>query len=211
MALGVGFQAALVILAPIALTVVIVGRIAQQPEEYISWAVFAALLISGVTTVLQAVRFGRLGSGYVLMMGTSDTFIAVCVNALVQGGPETMATLIVVSALFQFALAAKLSWLRRIFTPVVSGTIIMLIAATVIPIAFDALTVVRGSQNANGGVAGAMPSSQSGVAPAVPTHHSVRHNLRLGPGPVLRQCPGLRLCQGGDVLNGETPCHETSP
>ena len=139
-ALGVGFQAALVILAPIALTVVIVGRIAQQPEEYMSWGVFAALLISGVTTVLQAIRFGRLGSGYVLMMGTSGTFIAVCASALVQGGPETMATLIVVSALIQFALAARLSWLRRIFTPVVSGTVIMLIAATVMPIAFDSLT-----------------------------------------------------------------------
>jgi len=139
-ALGVGLQAALVILAPIALTVVIVGRIAQQPEEYISWAVFAALLISGLTTVLQAVRFGRLGSGYVLMMGTSGTFIAVCVGALIQGGPETMATLIVVSALFQFVLAARLSWLRRIFTPVVSGTVIMLIAATVMPIAFASLT-----------------------------------------------------------------------
>lgn len=139
-ALGVGLQAALVILAPIALTVVIVGRIAQQPEEYISWAVFAALLISGLTTVLQAVRFGRLGSGYVLMMGTSGTFIAVCVGALVQGGPKTMATLIVVSALFQFLLAARLSWLRRIFTPVVSGTVIMLIAATVMPLTFASLT-----------------------------------------------------------------------
>lgn len=139
-ALGVGLQAALVILAPIALTVVIVGRIAQQPEEYISWAVFAALLISGLTTVLQAVRFGRLGSGYVLMMGTSGTFIAVCVGALIQGGPETMATLIVVSALFQFLLAARLSWLRRIFTPVVSGTVIMLIAATVMPLTFASLT-----------------------------------------------------------------------
>ena len=138
--LGVGLQAALVILAPIALTVVIVGRMAQQSEDYISWGVFAALFISGITTVLQAVRIGRLGAGYVLMMGTSGTFIAVCVTALVQGGPETMASLIVVSALFQFALASRLSWLRRIFTPVVSGTVIMLIAATVMPIAFDGLT-----------------------------------------------------------------------
>ena len=141
-ALGVGLQAALVTVAPIALTVVIVGRMADQPAAYLSWGVFAALLISGFTTVLQAVRIGRLGSGYVLMMGTSGTFIAVCVNALVEGGPETMATLIVVSALFQFALAAKLAWLRRIFTPVVAGTVILLIAATVMPLAFDGLTDV---------------------------------------------------------------------
>ena len=138
-AAGAGLQAAMIIVAPVVLTVVIVARIADQPESYLSWAVFAALLISGITTVLQAVRVGRVGAGHVLIMGTSGAFIAVCVTALVQGGPATMASLIIVSSLFQFALAARLSLLRRIFTPVVSGTVIMLIAVTVMPIVFDTL------------------------------------------------------------------------
>ena len=142
LAVGAGLQAAAIILAPIVLTVVIVARIADQPESYISWAVFAALLVSGFTTVLQAVRVGRIGSGYVLIMGTSGAFIAVCVAALVEGGPTTMASLVVVSSLFQFALASRLSLLRRILTPVVSGTVIMLITATVMPVVFDTLTDV---------------------------------------------------------------------
>ena len=142
LAVGAGLQAAAVILAPIVLGVVIVARIAEQPESYMSWAVFAALLVSGLTTVLQAVRVGRIGSGYVLIMGTSGAFIAVCVAALVEGGPSTMASLVVVSSLFQFALAARLSLLRRILTPVVSGTVIMLIAATVMPVVFDTLNDV---------------------------------------------------------------------
>ena len=125
-AIGAGVQAAMVIMAPVVLTVVIVARIAEQPESYLSWAVFAALLISGVTTVLQAVLVGRIGAGHVLVMGTSGAFIAVCVAALVEGGPSTMASLIVVSSLFQFLLAARLSLLRRILTPVVSGTVVML-------------------------------------------------------------------------------------
>ena len=53
-----------------------------------------------------------------------------------------MASLIVVSSLFQFLLAAKLSLLRRIFTPVVSGTVIMLITATVMPAIFPLLSAV---------------------------------------------------------------------
>ena len=141
-ALGAGLQAALVILAPVALTVVIVVRIAEESDSYLAWGVFAALLVSGATTVLQAARFGRIGAGHVLMMGTSGAFIAVCVAALVTAGPATMASLIVVSSLFQFAMAARLSLLRRIFTPVVSGTVIMLIAATVMPIVFGMLTDV---------------------------------------------------------------------
>ena len=132
----------MVIVAPVVLTVVIVARIAEQPDSYITWGVFAALVVSGVTTALQAVRVGRVGAGHVLIMGTSGAFIAVCVVAMVEGGPSLMATLIVISALFQFALAARLSLLRRIFTPVVSGTVIMLIAATVMPIVFDTMTAV---------------------------------------------------------------------
>ncbi len=141
-ALGAGLQAALVILAPVALTVVIVVRIAEESDSYLAWGVFAALLVSGATTILQAARFGRIGSGHVLMMGTSGAFIAVCVAALTTAGPATMASLIVVSSLFQFAMAARLSLLRRVFTPVVSGTVIMLIAATVFPIVFGMLTDV---------------------------------------------------------------------
>ena len=133
LAVGAGFQATAIIVAPVVLTVAIVARIAEQSDSYLSWAVFAALIVSGVTTILQAVRVGRFGAGHVLIMGTSGAFIAVCVAALVKGGPATMANLIVVSSLFQFLLAARLSLLRRIFTPVVTGSVIMLIAATVMP------------------------------------------------------------------------------
>lgn len=135
--IGAGLQAAALIVTPIVLTVAIVARIADQSADYMSWAIFAALIISGATTILQVVRIGRVGSGYVLIMGTSAAFIAVCVAALVKAGPATMALLIIVSSLVQFLLAARLSLLRRIFTPTVAGTVIMLIAATVIPIVFD--------------------------------------------------------------------------
>ena len=142
LAFGAGFQAAMIILAPVVLTVVIVVQIAGQSDGYLSWAIFAALLVSGATTILQAARVGRFGAGHVLIMGTSGAFIAVCVTALKVGGPATMASLVVVSSLFQFLLAARLPLLRRIFTPVVSGTVIMLIAVTVMPLVFDALTQV---------------------------------------------------------------------
>ena len=150
-AIGAGIQSAMVIVAPIVLTVVIVVRIAEQSADYLTWAVFAALLISGITTVVQAVRFGSIGSGHVLIMGTSGAFIAVCAAALVEGGPALMASLIVVSSLIQFLLASRLAVLRRIFTPVVAGTVIMLIAVTVMPIVFDtARSVPAGSPSESG-------------------------------------------------------------
>ena len=134
---GLGVQAAVVTLAPIVIGVLIVMRAVEASDSYLAWAAFAALFISGLTTLVQAVRFGRIGSGHILIMGTSGAFFAVCIAAIVQGGPALMASLIVVSSLVQFLLAAKLSLLRRIFTPVVAGSVIMLIAATVMPIVFN--------------------------------------------------------------------------
>ena len=142
--LGSGLQAALVVVAPVVVTVAIVARIAGQPDAYIAFAAFAALLVSGATTALQAVRLGYFGSGHVLIMGTSGAFIAVCVAALEAGGPPLMASLIVVSSLVQFQFSQHLALLRRIFTPVVSGTVIMLIAATVLPVVFGTLREVPG-------------------------------------------------------------------
>ena len=154
LAIGAGFQAALIMLAPVVLGVVIVLQIAGQPAEYTAWAVFAALLVSGVSTILQAVRVGRIGSGHILFMGTSGAFIAVCIGALAVGGPATMASLVVISSLIQFLLASRLALLRRIFTPAVTGTVIMLIAVTIVPLLFDALAdVPEGSPDAAAPVA----------------------------------------------------------
>lgn len=139
LAFGLGFQAALLCLGGVVLTPAIVIRAAGQSETYLSWAIFMAVVVSGISTILQAVRVGRFGAGHVLIMGTSGAFIAVCVTALTEGGPALLATLIVASALFQFLLAARLSLLRRIITPVVSGTVIALIAVTIVPIVFDML------------------------------------------------------------------------
>ena len=125
---GLGLQLAILCLSGIVLTPAIVVRAAGGSETYLAWAVFAAVAVSGVTTVLQAVRVGRIGAGYVLLMGTSGAFIAVSVTALAQGGPAMLTTLVVISALFQFVLAARLSLLRRVLTPTVAGTVIMLIA-----------------------------------------------------------------------------------
>ena len=138
-AVGLGVQAGLITLPAIVIDVVIEVKAGGGSDSYLAWAAFAVLLVSGFTTLIQAVRFGRIGSGHILIMGTSGAFFAVCIAAMRESGPATMASLIVVSSLFQFLLAAKLSLLRRIFTPVVSGSVIMLITATVMPIVFTML------------------------------------------------------------------------
>ena len=109
-AIGVGVQGIMIGLAPTVLIVAITALAAGQDERYLSWAVFAALIISGVNTALQAAKIGRLGGGHVLIMGATPNFIAVSVLAIEEGGTAMLASLIVVSSLFYLALgsAAKL-------------------------------------------------------------------------------------------------------
>ncbi|MCY3732132.1 MAG: hypothetical protein OXF98_12395 [Rhodospirillaceae bacterium] len=171
---ALGLQLAMLCIAGIVLTPAVVIRAAGGSEAYLSWALFAAVAVSGTTTILQAVRLGRIGAGYVLLMGTSGAFIAICVTAIAEGGPAMLATLVVISSLFQFTLSRRLSLLRRILTPTVAGTVIMLIAVTVMPIVFDML-----SQPSQAGPAAAPLSTLVTLVLIVAIGLKARGTLRL--------------------------------
>ena len=137
LALGLAAQYATLYLASMVVTVLIVVRSAGLEDSYLSWAVFAGLIVSGLTTMLQTARRPRLGSGHLLVMGPSGAFIAVAITALVEGGPALLATLVLLSSLAQFRIARRLYTLRRLITPTVSSTVIMLIPVTLAPVIFD--------------------------------------------------------------------------
>ena len=108
-------------------------RAAGETDLYLSWAVWAAVMICGLTTALQAIRVGGFGAGYFHLMAGAPAFIAISITALVAGGPELLAALVIVSSLVPFIVSARLSLLRRVLTPTISGTVTMLIPVTVMP------------------------------------------------------------------------------
>ena len=141
-ALGVGAQGITLVIAPTVLIVAITVLATGQGEAYLTWSVFAALIIVGIVIALQAAKIGRLGGGHILITGVTPNFIAVSVLALDEGGPSMLASLIVLSSLFYLAVVTWLPLLRRIITPVVAGSVLMLIAALILPICFDRLSEV---------------------------------------------------------------------
>ena len=139
--LGLSLQVVTVVLTGIVLTPIIVLNAANYPEG-LEWAVFAALVVSGLSTILQARPAGPIGAGYSLYMGTSGAFIGVSTAAVVAGGLPLLATLVAASSLVQFLFSARLSFFRRLITPTVGGTVIMLIAVNLFPITSDLLAGV---------------------------------------------------------------------
>ena len=135
--LAVGIQGIMLVLPPLISVVLVTVLAAGQDDEYLSWAMFAALLIVAAVTALQASRIGRFGAGHLAVTGVTPNFIALSVLALAEGGPELLASLMVVSAVFFMAVATWLPQLRRVITPAVSGTVLMLIAVSVLPFCLD--------------------------------------------------------------------------
>ena len=133
----VGIQGIMLVLPPAISVVVVTALAADQDDEYLAWAMFAALMIMAIVTALQASRIGRLGSGHMVVTGVTPNYIALAVLALAEGGLAMLASLMLVSALFFFAVATWLPQLRRIITPVVSGTVLMLIAVSILPFCLD--------------------------------------------------------------------------
>lgn len=140
--LVVGLQVGILVTVPIIIVTTIVARVADQSDAYLSWAIFAGMVIGGLMTIVQSRRIGPFGAGNLIVMGTSGAAIGVAVLALVAGGPALLGTLVVASALCQFGFAARLSALRRIITPLVSGVLLALISVTVMPMGFAMFTRV---------------------------------------------------------------------
>jgi len=136
-ALVVGLQGAALVLAPTVLIVAITVRSSGLDDSYLTWGVFAALLINAVVTALQSFQAWRFGGGHVVISGPTMQFIGITVVAVSTAGPEILATLLVASCAIQVALAWWLPLLRRIVTPLVTGTVMILIAVTVLPLAFN--------------------------------------------------------------------------
>ena len=136
---GLGLQYALLSLSGMILIPLVIFRAADAPEALLTWAVFASIAICGLITALHGFPLGRFGAGYVLITGPTGTAIAVSVDAIETGGIALLASLVLVSSLFQFAFSLKLSMFRRVLTPTVCGVVLMLIPVTIMPVVFGML------------------------------------------------------------------------
>lgn len=137
MALLVGSQGSLLMLAPTVLNVAIAVRASGLAESHVAWSVFASLVICAGITALQSTQLRRFGAGHIVLSGPSAMFIAIMVLTVSEAGLATFASLMVVCSLIQIAIAWWLPTVRRVVTPTVLGTVVMVIAVSVMPIAFD--------------------------------------------------------------------------
>ena len=132
-------QFSLLASATLLVTPVIVAQASGLGDWYINWMVFASLVVVGISTLIQARRVGPIGGGVVLPMFTAAFAIPFCITAVVDGGPATLTTLVIISAVIQLAVSKWLFLLRRIVTPIVGGTVMMILSITLASVVFKLL------------------------------------------------------------------------
>ena len=98
----------------------------------------AALLVSGVVTIIQCRGIGPIGLRLPSVMGTSFTFVAA---ALAIGFSEHgVAGILGASLVGSFVMIIGsffMPYVRKLFPPVVTGVVVMMIGLSLIPVAVD--------------------------------------------------------------------------
>ena len=132
--LGVAAQGAVITISNIVMITTVFAVAIRADADYLSWAVFGSLVVSGIAIIIHGVRFGRLGAGHLSLQGAAAPFLAVSVLATIQGGLALMSILVITASLLPFAMSAFLAKLNRVITPVVSGVSLMVVALAAMPI-----------------------------------------------------------------------------
>ncbi|GAB2533202.1 solute carrier family 23 protein [Brachybacterium huguangmaarense] len=114
----------------------IVGTAAGLPTAEVGILVASALLVSGLTTLLQSLGLPLFGAKLPLVQGTTFGAVSTMLVIIADGGglPAVFGA-VIVAGLVGVVLAPVFSRLQPLFPPVVTGTIIAAMGISLLPVA----------------------------------------------------------------------------
>jgi xanthine permease XanP len=140
-AIFVAFQHVLAAFVGIITPPLIIGTTLELSPTETSYLVSMALFVSGIATFLQVKKFGPVGSGLLSLQGTSFAFLGSIIgvgSSIIQGGgtpQEALARIFGVcffGAFVQIFFSRFLHLAQKIISPIVSGTVVMIIGLSLI-------------------------------------------------------------------------------
>ncbi|MFF3906722.1 nucleobase:cation symporter-2 family protein [Streptomyces sp. NPDC001848] len=126
----------------------IVGGAMKLPAADLAYLITADLLVCGVATLIQCVGFWRFGVRLPIMQGC--TFAAVSPMVLIGttgGGLRAIYGSVIVAGLAIVLLAPVFGRLLRFFPPLVTGTVILIIGLSLLPVAGNWAAGGQGSKD----------------------------------------------------------------
>lgn len=117
-----------------------------------NYLVSMALIVSGVATFIQIRKIGPVGSGLLSIQGTSFAFISPMISAGIAAGTGTAGLAMIYGICFagsfiEMILSRFFHLLRRVLTPVVTGTVVALIGLSLIGVGITDMAGGAGAED----------------------------------------------------------------
>jgi len=122
--------------AIIAVPLVVGGVLGLSTQDMVV-LVNAAMLVSGVVTIIQCKGVGDFGIRLPTVMGTSFTFVGVSIAIGLEHGVAGILGSALVASLVMIIGSFFMPMIRKLFPPIVTGTVVTLIGLSLIPVAVD--------------------------------------------------------------------------
>lgn len=129
-----GVQHVLAMFVGIVTPPLIIAGVLELNLAETAFFVSMALFTSGVTTFVQVKRLGPLGSGLLSVQGTSFTFVPLAIQSGQAGGLPLILGLTLAASPVEMILSRFIGVARRLFPPVVTGSVVMLIGMSLIAV-----------------------------------------------------------------------------
>lgn len=116
----------------------VIGNVLKLPTPDTIVLVNAALLVSGIVTIIQCQGIGPIGLRLPSVMGTSFTFVAAALAiGFSEHGVAGIMGALLVGSLVMIIGSFFMPYVRKLFPPVVTGVVVMMIGLSLIPVAVD--------------------------------------------------------------------------
>ncbi|KZE34972.1 nucleobase:cation symporter-2 family protein [Crenobacter luteus] len=115
----------------------VVGGVLKLPTDQTVALVNAALLVSGVVTIVQCRGAGPIGIKLPCVMGTSFTFVAAAIAVGFEHGVAGIMGSALAGSMVMIIGSFFMPQIRALFPPVVTGTVVTMIGLSLIPVAVD--------------------------------------------------------------------------
>ncbi len=96
-----------------------------------------ALLIAGISTIVQAYPIGPIGGRIPIVMGTSIAFVGACIGIGSRAGIATVFGACLVASVVEVGIGFSMGRMRKLFPPLVTSIVVMLIGLTLMPVGVD--------------------------------------------------------------------------
>ncbi len=137
MSIALGLQHVLAMFVGNLTPLLIVGGAysAANPNSIdVAYLAQCAMILAGLTTLVQLYKVGPIGSGLPIVMGTSSAFIGVNSTIAMTGGWAALTGATLIGGFFELGLGFFMKKLRRFFPPLVTGVTVLSIGITLIPV-----------------------------------------------------------------------------